>query len=240
MRSVLETPEKNDESLKTQLQGGNVQEIIRQEANLTISPLAITKSANESENRKDISAQDKKMLFQQGVILPKPVVPEHIIVPITKPSNFHGDAIVSVPQIFILGFKVHKDWFLEDKAWDNQFNFLALPLQLEKQSNGAKNEVEPKFPNSRRSFFEEKLRPHVLVHYYAFDPKICHFTFTVFCGTDEICEAELNLDNVLDMNGQFPFVQKKNQMEKNTENNNDSNEKQEIPGDYGDNALEDG
>uniref|UniRef100_A0A0R3RQ89 Uncharacterized protein n=1 Tax=Elaeophora elaphi TaxID=1147741 RepID=A0A0R3RQ89_9BILA len=54
-----------------------------------------------------------------------------------------------------------------------------------------------------------------------------------------IPEVQLNFDNVLSMNGQFPFIQKKDQMKKNVKNDNNNDRKQVIGGEYIDNELED-
>ncbi|KAL3998163.1 hypothetical protein ACH3XW_13915 [Acanthocheilonema viteae] len=205
MGSEMEAPKKIIESLKTRLQGKDAQESISQ-TNLAASPLAVTQDANELESRKNTSIQNEKLtnkiehnpslnasatnLFQQEVVLPESVAlraPEHIVVTVTKSSNnLHAPTIIPVPR---------------NAAQNDQLNFLASPLQLEKQSLEAKTAENLRLPN--------------------------------------IPELQLNLDNVLRMNEQLPFIHKKDQMKKNVENGNDRDGKQVIGGEYIDKELED-
>ncbi|VDK83327.1 unnamed protein product [Onchocerca ochengi] len=127
MGNVMETPKKIVESLKTRSDKEDAQESIPQEANLTASPLTITQSADEAESLRNISVQGEKM---QENVLPEPVISQPIIATVKNSNNFHAGTIISVPQ---------------NRAQENQLDFLAPPLQLEKQSLDARNEF-PIFP----------------------------------------------------------------------------------------------
>lgn len=53
-----------------------------------------------------------------------------------------------------------------------------------------------------------------------------------------VSEAQLNFDNILEMNEQFPFVQKKDQTKKNMGNAYDFDRKQVIGSEYDNKELE--